>query len=81
MFRRQSALRPLDALSARSRSTTCSRSRFSFRLVWCLVSQPFHSQSAKLIVSSNHEHPRFCQDGRQEVVLRPTLEHLFKDAQ
>jgi hypothetical protein len=73
MFMRQSALSPFDALSARSRSTTCSRSRISFGLVWCFVSQPFRSQSDKLIVSPNNEQPRFFQDSRQEMVLRPKL--------
>src|SRR5882672_2000179 len=73
MFILQSALSPSAALSARSRSTTCSRSRTSFWLVWCFVNQPFRSQSGKLIVASDDKHTRLPQDGREEVVLGPDL--------
>src|SRR5437867_3569101 len=70
MFNRQSALTVSAALSARSRSTTASRSATSRMLVWCGVSQPYFCQSGKLIVGSYDEDLRLAQNSRQEMVAR-----------
>src|SRR5262245_63359021 len=68
MFIRQSALKPSASLSARSRVTTARRSRTSLPLVGWGRSQPFLSQSVKLIGPSEDEQMRFPQDPGQEVV-------------
>src|SRR5207244_495326 len=73
MFIRQSALTASAALSARSRSTTASRSATSWALVRCDVSHPFFCQSVKLMITSDDEHFRLVQRGRQEMMAGTNL--------